>query len=110
MRRATASRGPQPKEEGNGKTMENGKGKGRSVGKAKGLTCYVRRDWTHRKVNELEEDAPEGEDDEDGCWTGEDDETIPTGVHRHRFMKGGGSASSAMRRSARDALEDFKST
>ena len=47
----------------------------------------VRRDWAPRKlcpsegwVNDLEQDAPEGEDtNEDGCWTEEDDETLQLG-------------------------------
>ena len=31
-------------------------------------------------VNDLEQDAPEGEDtNEDGCWTEEDDETLQLG-------------------------------
>ena len=47
----------------------------------------VRRDWTTASlcssegwVNDLEQDAPEGEDtNEDGCWTEEDDETLQLG-------------------------------
>ena len=78
---------PQPKEAGRAieKRKGKGKGKGRSGGKAKGkgkgLTCYVCGGIGHPArlcpsegwVNDLEQDAPEGEDTE------EDDETLQLG-------------------------------
>ena len=81
-----------PQREGAGrrieKPKEKGKDKGRSGGKAKGrrkgLTCCVcggvvhaaRLRFSEGWVNDLEEDAPEGENaNEDGSWTEVNDET-----------------------------------
>ena len=85
MRRKTAKEAGRAIE----KSKEKGKGKDRSGGKAKGngkgLTCYVCGGIGHPVrlcpvkdgLNDLEQDAPEGEDtNEDGCWTEEDDETL----------------------------------
>ena len=74
-----AGRTPEkPKGKGKGK----GKSGGKAKGKGKGLKCYVcggighparlcpRKGW----VNDLEQDAPEGEDTDEGeCWTEEDE-------------------------------------
>ena len=58
---------------------------GKAKGKGKGLKCYVCGGIGHPArlcpsegwVNDLEQDAPEGEDTNgDGCWTEEDDETL----------------------------------
>ena len=84
---------PQPKEAGkaNEKPKEKGKGKGKSGGKAKGkgkgLKCYVCGGIEHTArlcpsdgwVNDLEQDTPEGDTNEEGCWTEEDDETLQLG-------------------------------
>ena len=74
------------------KTKAKGKGKGRSGGKAKGkgkgLTCFVCGGIGHTArlcpsegwVNDLEQDAPEGEDtNEDAFWAKEDGETLQPG-------------------------------
>ena len=66
--------------------MKKAKAKGKSgrkaKGKGKGLKCCVCGGIGHPArlcssegwVDDLEQDAPEGEDtNEDGCWTGEDD-------------------------------------
>ena len=85
----------QPEEVGRSieKTNGKGKGKGRSGGKAKGkgkgLTCHVYRGLStprgcasEARVNDLAEDAPEGEDtNEDGCQTEEDEETLRLGYY-----------------------------
>ena len=74
---------PQPKEAGRAieKPKGKGKGKGRSGGKAKGKGKGSPRGCAPEGwVNDLEEDAPEGEDtNEDGCWIEEDDETLRLG-------------------------------
>ena len=82
---------PQPKEGGRAIEKPKGKGKGKgksgrkAKGKGKGLTSYACRGIGHparlcpseRWVNDLEQDAPEGEDtNEEGCWTEEDYETL----------------------------------
>ena len=74
------------KKEGALKNKGKGKGKERSGGKAKGKGKNMLRVRRRHPVslcssvgwdNDLEEDAPEGEDtNEDGCWTEEDDETL----------------------------------
>ena len=73
-----------PKGQGKGK----GKSGGKAKGKGKGLKCYVCGGIGHPArlcpsegwVNDLEQDAPEGEDtNEEVCWTDEDDETFQLG-------------------------------
>ena len=81
MWRTIASRGRSPRRQGEPLKSPRAKAKG----KGKGLKCYVCGGIGHPArlcpsegwVNDLEQDAPEGEDtDEEVCWTGEDDETL----------------------------------
>ena len=89
MRRAIASRGRSLA----GRAIEKPKGKGKGKGKigrqakdkVKNLKCFgighpARLCPSEGWVNDLEQDTPEGEDtNEEGCWTGEDDETLQLG-------------------------------
>ena len=86
---------PQPEEAGRaiGKTQGEGQRakarvEDRQKAREKGLKCYVCGGIRHPArlcpsegwVNDLEQDAPEGEDtDEEGCWTEEDDKTLQLG-------------------------------
>ena len=82
MRQKKRQRWPQSRE--TGRAIEKPKGKG----KGKGLNCYVCGGIGHPArlcpsegwVNDLEQDAPEGEDtNEEVCWTDEVDETLQLG-------------------------------
>ena len=75
-------------ERSKGKGKGKGKSGGKAKGKGKGLKCYVCGGIGHPArlcpsegwVNGLEQDAPEGEDTNEGeCWTEEDDETLQLG-------------------------------
>ena len=84
MWRAIASRGRSLKKQ----EEELKRPRRKAKGKGKGLTCYVCGGIGHTArlcpsegwVNDLEQDAPEGEDsNEEGCWTDEDDGTLQLG-------------------------------
>ena len=72
-----------------GRALERPKEKCKGKGKEeRPQMLRVRRDWTPREVvpssegwvHDLEQDAPEGEDTNEGeCWTEEDDETLLLG-------------------------------
>ena len=95
MRRATASRSLRKQEGPLKNPQRKAEAGGKAEGEGKGLTCYVCGGIGHLArlcsgggwVNDLEEDAPEGEDtNEDGCWTEEDDETLQLGYLGKRFL------------------------